>query len=92
MNREKYQSDPEWRERKKVTNKLSLYGITLEEYSALDQSCYTCGTTEDLAIDHCHESGKIRGRLCRKCNTALGLLREDPNIMLKMIEYIGAVK
>jgi hypothetical protein len=29
--------------------------------------------TNNYTIDHCHKSNKIRGLLCRQCNTVLGL-------------------
>jgi hypothetical protein len=65
------------------------YGIGLEEYERLllkqNNCCKICKTTtpgrkgvKRFAIDHCHNTGKIRGLLCSKCNTAIGLLNEDP--------------
>lgn len=91
-NRELYRNDPEWRERKKIANKLSLYGLTLEEYESLPKTCYSCGSSDKLVIDHCHSTDKVRGTLCSNCNTALGLLQEDVSVMLKLIEYIEASK
>ena len=40
--------------------------------------CAICGThqtklTKQLAVDHCHKSGKNRGLLCTTCNTHLGI-------------------
>ncbi len=65
------------------------YGITLDEYERLfaEQKgcCNICKTThpgrkgvERFAVDHCHKTNKIRGLLCMTCNTAIGLLNEDP--------------
>lgn len=39
------------------------------------------------AMDHCHESGQIRAVICRKCNTALGLLDENPRRIRGLAEY-----
>ena len=56
------------------------YGITIEEYETLLDNqngvCYICQNEcpsgRRLAVDHCHETDKIRGLLCCKCNTGLG--------------------
>lgn len=74
------------------------YGITEEIFNKMLQSqnhsCYTCGKHKDdvgskgLCIDHCHETNTVRGLLCGPCNTALGLLKEDIEIMKKLINYV----
>ena len=40
-------------------------------------------------LDHNHETGEIRGLLCAPCNTALGLLKEDPVRITRMLEYLN---
>lgn len=42
-----------------------------------------------LHIDHCHRTGIVRGLLCSRCNTGLGLLRDDPALLLRAIEYLA---
>ena len=80
------------------------YGITLQEYQQLvvDQGgcCAICENEVDLeprgrgksysgfAVDHCHDTGKVRGLLCYKCNLALGHFKDDLNILKKAIEYL----
>lgn len=65
----------------------SKYGITMAEFDAmLEQQggvCAICqgqpnGPGKRFHIDHCHNSSKVRGLLCGKCNTAIGLLGDDP--------------
>lgn len=55
-------------------------------------SCAICGKKETeskkLVVDHNHKTGKVRGLLCHSCNTALGLVKEDIEILKKMIKYI----
>lgn len=41
-----------------------------------------------LAIDHNHETGKIRGLLCMKCNTAIGRMNDDPELLKKAANYL----
>lgn len=39
-------------------------------------------------IDHCHETGKVRGLLCASCNTALGLIEESQDRAYALASYI----
>jgi hypothetical protein len=64
------------------------YGITAAEYDRMFAEqhgvCAICGKPADatqpkhwgrkLAVDHCHDTGKVRGLLCFSCNTGVGLL------------------
>lgn len=53
------------------------------------ESCEVCGEhTPRMAIDHDHSSGEVRGLLCSKCNTALGLLKDDPDRILSLLAYL----
>lgn len=78
------------------------YGIDLSVYQKmlLDQNgvCGICGKPETsvvngklkpLAVDHCHNSTKIRGLLCARCNQAIGLLNEDQETLRKAIDYLN---
>jgi hypothetical protein len=74
------------------------YGITLEQYNNLlkeqNECCKICNKHEKqvsrnrLYVDHNHNTKEIRGLLCHNCNVAIGLLKEDCDIMIKMIEYL----
>lgn len=66
----------------------------IKEY---EKGCFSCGSKEDLTIDHDHtccpsysgSCGKcIRGVLCRKCNFALGLLKDNKNTLSNLIKYL----
>ena len=39
-------------------------------------------------IDHCHSTGSVRGILCSNCNTALGLLYDNPDTLRSAIKYL----
>jgi hypothetical protein len=74
------------------------FGIGLDEYEGIlagqGGGCAICGNgnmqtrRKFLDVDHDHETGKVRGILCSPCNTALGLLREDPTRIARLAEYV----
>lgn len=39
-------------------------------------------------LDHDHNTGKIRGWICDNCNTAIGKLKESPEVLQRAIEWI----
>ena len=43
-------------------------------------------------VDHDHKTGKARGLLCNTCNVGLGMLGEDENRILGLIEYLNWYK
>ena len=72
-----------------------LYGMSPADYDALlakqDGVCAICGkpSEETLCVDHCHETGTVRGLLCRQCNFALGCFRDSQAAMMAAIAYLG---
>lgn len=77
------------------------YGMTHEEYASMDADhggkCAICGEVEAqlirgkrvrLAVDHCHDTGLVRGLLCMKCNTGLGSFKDDPALLHAAISYL----
>ena len=77
------------------------YDIGVAEYSAMlaaqDNKCALCFgpgflmTPKHeifLVVDHCHTTGKVRGLLCHNCNRALGLLKDDTQVMQRAIDYL----
>jgi hypothetical protein len=82
-NRErKKQSNPPDSER---WRKLQIkYGVSRSLYESLvikqDGKCAVCRSSDPrnnrgvLVVDHCHDTGRIRGLLCTPCNTAIGNL------------------
>lgn len=79
------------------------FGITLDEFHALDSSqgyaCAICRVLwSDISsskhrrphIDHCHKTGKVRGLLCNGCNIALGLFRDSHEVAFLAAVYLKA--
>lgn len=72
------------------------YRITPETFLRMlrDQGerCAICNhrpkRADEFVIDHNHRSGWVRGLLCSKCNTALGLFRDSPDVLEAAIEYL----
>jgi hypothetical protein len=73
------------------------YGMTVEEYEALlarqEEKCAICRkpchTGGNLSVDHDHDTGRVRGLLCRNCNRGIGLLQESPEILQAAIQYLA---
>lgn len=74
------------------------YGITEEDFLNLiriqNNKCdicrvdFSCIKTKDIHVDHCHETGQVRGVLCRWCNLTLGHAKDSINILELSIDYL----
>lgn len=82
---------------------LERYGLSEAEYDAMltrqGSVCAACqrpetrpvrkdGSIRRLSVDHCHDSGKVRGLLCYGCNSALGFLDDKAEYVEKLLRYI----
>lgn len=96
--RKEYYNDPERKlqYRKKYIERE--FGINYEQYDQMLKEqkgvCAICGCPETkpnakyLAVDHNHETGIVRGLLCNNCNRALGLLKDNKEILQSAIKYL----
>lgn len=68
------------------------YGLTpqaVEDMLAAQGGlCAICEVAEAVHVDHCHDSGRIRGLLCFRCNAALGQFDDVPERLRKAAEYL----
>ena len=72
------------------------YGITLEDYNLLlekqNEKCKICNnecpTGKSLAVDHNHETGKVRGLLCKNCNIGLGMFFDNLDFLESAVLYL----
>lgn len=92
-----------WTPRKQGAYKLKFnYGLSVDDYRTMlvkqGGVCAICqkpetskannGYTKNLAVDHCHSTGKVRGLLCHHCNTALGKFKDDITLLEAAIKYL----
>ncbi len=82
---------------------LKKYGIGPETYNEMllkqNNVCAICylpetkihnktGLVCKLSVDHCHNTGKVRGLLCTKCNTGIGQLSDSPELCINAYNYL----
>lgn len=93
------EENPDKHSKQRQKEVLVKYGLSLEDYQNLkraqDCKCAICRKTpknHNLAIDHCHNTGKIRGLLCRTCNSAIGFLKDDPILVRRALDYLKEIE
>lgn len=82
--KQKYWEDPDAARR---AWEKSKYGVCKEDFQY--SCCWICGSTQKLCIDHCHNSNEVRGLLCVRCNTALGMFGDNTVSLHRAIEYLN---
>ena len=77
-----------------------MYGLSYTDYLNLIEKqngvCIGCESpfyveNDSLSIpcvDHCHTTGKVRGILCKRCNLALGYVKDNPNTLESLLLYL----
>jgi len=64
-------------------------GLKIEERRRAGEGCDICGNrTVRMSIDHCHETEQVRGLLCKDCNLILGWVKDDPDRLRLMADYL----
>lgn len=79
---------------------LRQFGISEDDYDRMLQDqdgrcaiCFKeCSTGRNLAVDHCHETGQVRGLLCTRCNMGIGYFSDDPNVILQAARYLRVTR
>lgn len=72
---------------------MRKYRLTPEQVdemaNAQGRRCLLCdSTSRDLVVDHCHVTGRVRGLLCRSCNTVVGQVELSPVILERIGGYL----
>jgi hypothetical protein len=92
------QHQARWREKQRGRDR---YKISTDEFDFLLRAqrgrCAICGAAKNvegktlLCVDHCHETGSIRGLLCNRCNSGIGMLKDDPRLVARALRYLKKV-
>jgi hypothetical protein len=68
------------------------YGMTTAELDDMIASqmgiCCICLSAPAEHVDHCHDTGRVRGVLCFSCNAALGQFRDRPDVIRRAAVYV----
>ena len=79
--------------RRAVKRKID-FGMSKDQYGQMlidqDNLCAICKKESgwEAAVDHCHNTGEIRGLLCRNCNLGLGGFKDNIETIRKAIKYV----
>ena len=86
------------KKRNRIGRIKRTYGISIGEYNDIfkkqNKKCLICeiklpnGFALNKHIDHDHKTGKVRGILCTKCNTILGMANDNEEILLSAVSYL----
>jgi hypothetical protein len=79
-----------------ASRRQRLYGLTADQYQSLvtahDNQCAICSAaapeSKSLDIDHNHQTSKVRGLLCRRCNVGIGIFEDNPELLKQAIQYL----
>lgn len=95
-----YRKTTESKRYKKDYQLQYTYGITLDDFEdmlkAQDNSCAICKNEfnptdtayQGAYVDHCHETGVVRGLLCHNCNFAIGYMKDNPQRLRAAANYL----
>jgi hypothetical protein len=103
LGRKRYKERQDVRAQVRNQKLKRVFGITLKEYEDIlikqKGVCAIClkpenvkqqGKVRDLAVDHNHQTGKVRALLCNKCNIGIGVFLEDVLLLERAKDYLIA--
>jgi hypothetical protein len=86
--------DPDYERNKSLKKKYGLSAFQFDELlAAQNNRCALCSTdvpggVGTFHVDHCHDTGRVRGLLCMDCNTGIGKLKDSPELLSRAIDYL----
>lgn len=86
----------------RAQNLMTRFRLSIDDYNKMFlkqkgvcQICKKAETSKDkngkdkwLSVDHSHSTGDVRGLLCSKCNTGIGLLGDSKKILKSALKYL----
>lgn len=79
----------------KTRHRFIRYNLTPDEYESMlskqGHKCRVClqpFVGKGPCIDHNHATGEVRSLLCSSCNSALGMAKENPFIIYRLLAYL----
>lgn len=101
--RSEYVKRPDYKERMRAHAFKLHHGVTREEADRMIRAqggrCAICGELPQgrghcsrLHVDHCAETGRVRGMLCQACNRGLGFLRHNPARLRAAAAYLESLR
>ena len=89
-------SDPQIRLIRHYVKKFGLEVSEIKRLLSTVHTCECCGVILDdknpFQVDHCHETGAIRGIICWNCNSAIGKLGDTYEGVLRAVNYLKKYK
>jgi len=88
-------SSKRWRDKNPHYSTVKLAGLDTDAVAQLreghDGKCEICGAEPEraLCLDHDHQTGMIRGLLCRDCNIGIGMFSDDPKRLKAAARYLA---
>ena len=89
----RYHANPD---QKRIQDRMRIYGLSKEQAqeSLSVTNCAICGVEltghgkNGRVIDHCHQTGRVRGVLCSNCNRGLGHFQDNPAALRAAALYL----
>ncbi len=82
------------RDRVRLYELKAKYGLSEDEvarlYSPENSVCGVCGSKNELHVDHDHDTGAVRGLLCKTCNTVEGYIKKTGLDLITFCDRLGA--
>lgn len=88
---------PSFNNNEKTYKLKANYNLSREDYQNLltsqDYKCAICETeivafTKQTHVDHNHDTGRVRGLLCNRCNMGLGLFKDSWQLLSGALNYL----
>lgn len=98
--RREHNATPERKRKQRDGYYRRTFGLSADEVDAMLEEqgggCAICGARPErlasLHVDHCHETGRVRGVLCVRCNQGIGQFEHDPERLRRAADYLGVAR